>query len=665
MNRITLTLIVVFFIFLSGCQTAFNSYQKGDFSTAFNEWTLLAKKGDSNAQFNLARMYARGEGVTRDDKAAVIWYTRSAEQDYANAQYNLGWMYSKGRGVAQHDKAAVKWYTRAAEQGDSDAQYNLGVRYGKGEGVTQDYKAAVMWYTRAAEQGDSDAQNSLGVRYAKGEGVTRDDKAAVMWYTRAAEQGNDHAQNNLGLRYSSGEGVTKDNKAAVMWFTRAAEQGNSSAQYNLGVRYSTGEGVVQDDNVAHMWYTRAAEQGDRDATTVLANLKSLPVTANNSIASQVSVIPSPSPLPQPTDYSTRILTVQKLLTELGYSPGPTDGQMGNRTKSAIIEFQDSQNGYAGSNGIIDDRLITALNITVQNRPTPQQQIAVNDNDQIEVLIEPNKISLGKRIALVIGNSNYPTAHLANPVNDARLMEKTLKQIGFDVSTEIDSTYLGMKKAIINFGRRLNKSGKDTTGLVFYAGHGIQSNGKNYMIPVDAEFQDEADLEIAAIDANWILAKMGVAQNDLNFLILDACRNNPFVRSFTRSSSRGLGRMDAPRGTMIAYATSPGDVAADGKGRNSPYSLALSKAMLKPNLSANAMFIEARNQVMQATGDKQVPWEEGGLTSQFYFAGLSKTIQQGSDITVWNSIKTDYEIFIQQYPNSLFTPYAQARIVELQ
>lgn len=118
--------------------------------------------------------------------------------------------------------------------------------------------------------------------------------------------------------------------------------------------------------------------------------------------------------------------------------------------------------------------------------------------------------------------------------------------------------------------------------------------------------------------------------------------------------------------MIAYATRPGDVAADGKGNNSPYTMALSGAMLKPNLSANAMFIEARNQVMKATGDEQVPWEEGGLTAQFYFAG--NTVQ-GADVAVWKIIKdstkvSDFEVFIQQYPNSAYVPFAKARIGEL-
>jgi formylglycine-generating enzyme required for sulfatase activity len=193
-----------------------------------------------------------------------------------------------------------------------------------------------------------------------------------------------------------------------------------------------------------------------------------------------------------------------------------------------------------------------------------------------------------------------------------------------------------------------------------------------MIPVDAVIEDEADLEDGAVNASWILGKMDVAQNDLNFLILDACRDNPFARSF-RTSSRGLGRMDAPRGTMIAYSTRPGDVAADGEGLNSPYTLALTTAMLKPNLPASAMFIEARNQVMAATDDQQVPWEEGGLTSQFYFAGLTtSTVQQSTmtpEMLFWQSIQdsqsvADYEAYLRKYSGGDYVDLAENCIASL-
>ena len=281
---------------------------------------------------------------------------------------------------------------------------------------------------------------------------------------------------------------------------------------------------------------------------------------------------------------------------------------------------------------------------------------------------PRVAEAGKRVALIIGNGNYTSGPLANPTNDAKLMAYTLRSVGFEVSIEIDATLRGMKKAIINFGKRIQQSGKDTVGLVFYAGHGVQASGKNYLIPVNAHLEDESDLDLEAVDADWILNKMEFAQNDLNFVILDACRDNPFARSF-RSSTRGLARMSAPRGTLIAYATSPGSVAADGDGTNSPYTLALSNSMTIPGLSASDMFIQTRNQVMEATNYQQVPWEEGGLTAQFYFAGQPEQLALTPEIVFWQSIQDSaetsmYEAYLDQYPNGAFAIIAKGKIASI-
>jgi uncharacterized protein YgiM (DUF1202 family) len=225
----------------------------------------------------------------------------------------------------------------------------------------------------------------------------------------------------------------------------------------------------------------------------------------------------------------------------------------------------------------------------------------------------------KRVALVIGNSAYQhTTKLSNPQNDAHLMARTLRGLGFDVLARTNLTQTGMKIAITEFGERLEQAGKDAIGLFYYAGHGIQANGNNYLIPVDAKIGNKSHLDIYGVNANWVLAQMEEAKNPLNLMVLDACRNNPFGKSWTRGIKQGLARMDAPRGTMIAYATRPGTVAADGTGANSPYTKALSKTMAKPGLTLSDVFIETRNMVMASTGGKQVPWEEGGLTSRFYF-----------------------------------------------
>ena len=158
----------------------------------------------------------------------------------------------------------------------------------------------------------------------------------------------------------------------------------------------------------------------------------------------------------------------------------------------------------------------------------------------------------RRLALVIGNGAYASTPLKNPVNDARAMAQALRGLGFDVIAHENASYKDMRRAVIEFGDRLQGGG---VGLFYYAGHGIQAGGRNYLIPVDATIKSESEIEVESIDVAAVLARMETARNRLNIVILDACRDNPFGRSF-RSSSRGLASVDAPTGTMIAYATAP-------------------------------------------------------------------------------------------------------------
>ena len=232
---------------------------------------------------------------------------------------------------------------------------------------------------------------------------------------------------------------------------------------------------------------------------------------------------------------------------------------------------------------------------------------------------------GKRIALVIGNGGYTTAPpLKNPPNDARDMAATLRALGFDVTSGINVNQRDMKRLIREFGQKLKAGG---SGLFYYAGHGVQSKGRNYLIPIDADIQSEAEVEDSGVDVALVLNYMDDAQNGLNIVILDACRNNPFARSF-RSASDGLAQVDAPTGTLIAYATAPGRVASDGTGQNGLYTSELLKQMRVPGLSATDMFMRVRAEVMKQTGNKQVPWEASSLVGSFYFSGTSSTASTG-------------------------------------
>jgi uncharacterized caspase-like protein len=221
----------------------------------------------------------------------------------------------------------------------------------------------------------------------------------------------------------------------------------------------------------------------------------------------------------------------------------------------------------------------------------------------------------QRVALIIGNGSYENAPLANPVNDASDMAAALKKMGFTVILKKNANIEVMEEAIEDFGNRLKKGG---VGLFFYAGHGIQAYGANYLIPVGAKIKKESDIKYRAVDAGRILDEMQNAGNGMNIVILDACRDNPFSRSF-RSAGRGLSIISAaPRGTFITYSTSPGSVAADGKGRNSPYTESLLKHISTPGLPIEHVFKKVRQDLGNKTKGQQIPWELSSLSGDFYF-----------------------------------------------
>jgi formylglycine-generating enzyme required for sulfatase activity len=224
-----------------------------------------------------------------------------------------------------------------------------------------------------------------------------------------------------------------------------------------------------------------------------------------------------------------------------------------------------------------------------------------------------------RVALVIGNGQYGNGigSLANPPNDARLIARALADAGFQVSTVLDADQKRMKRAIVDFGKALASAGPDAVGLFYYAGHGVQVDGKNYLIPAAAEIEAQSDVDIESVDADVVLQQMEFAGNRMNIVILDACRNNP-LPSGSRGVDRGLARMDAPTGSFIAYSTAPGAAAADGTGKNSPYSTALADAIENQRVPLEQLFRDVRVNVMNATGKKQVPWDSSSLTGEFYF-----------------------------------------------
>jgi rhodanese-related sulfurtransferase/outer membrane protein OmpA-like peptidoglycan-associated protein len=233
----------------------------------------------------------------------------------------------------------------------------------------------------------------------------------------------------------------------------------------------------------------------------------------------------------------------------------------------------------------------------------------------------------ERLALVIGNSDYQKLPLNAPENDARDMAAMLRQLGFEVILEINADQIAMESSIQSFGQKLQSG---TTGLFYYSGHGVQYQGANYLIPIGAmsSLSTTAQLRYKTVNMGYVLGTMKDAGNKINLVIMDACRNNPFKGFFKKGISEiGLANMQSAKGTLIAYATSPGKVAEDGPVRNSPYTKYLLQFMQQPELGVEKVFKKVGAAVSQETNNEQTPWYNSSIYGDFYFvASSSKDIE---------------------------------------
>ena len=276
----------------------------------------------------------------------------------------------------------------------------------------------------------------------------------------------------------------------------------------------------------------------------------------------------------------------------------------------------------------------------------------------------------ERIALVLGNGSYTSVSaLNNPLSDATLVARTLEGLGFTVTLLTDATRDDMIRGISQFGRDLRAAGADATGLFYYAGHGVQSFGSNYLLPVDAALNDAADLDLVALEASAILRQMHSARNRTNIFILDACRDNPF-ETLPGFNDNGLAEMDAPTGTFLSYATAPGDVAYDGAGANSPYTAAIARQMVVEGQSIEHMFRNVRVEVLTETGGLQTPWDTSSLTVEFAFRPeVALDPEVAEEQRLWNDVRETSDplqvmLFLRAYPEGTYSAEAQDLLAAL-
>src|SRR5262245_50299468 len=225
----------------------------------------------------------------------------------------------------------------------------------------------------------------------------------------------------------------------------------------------------------------------------------------------------------------------------------------------------------------------------------------------------------QRVALVIGNSNYRTApRLSNPGNDAQSMAQLLNSAGFEVTQATDLARSEMVRVVQDFSAKVAERGPGTVAMIYYAGHGVQVAGENYLLPVDARISSPSDLDGNSLRLVDLMGTLESIQSRMRIVVLDACRNNPFPE--VNDTGRGLAIVDAPNGSIVGYSTAPGMEAQDGDGNHSPYTSAFLNIAREPNLPIEQLFKRVRLEVNNATNGRQTPWESSSLTSDFYFFG---------------------------------------------
>ncbi len=287
----------------------------------------------------------------------------------------------------------------------------------------------------------------------------------------------------------------------------------------------------------------------------------------------------------------------------------------------------------------------------------------------------------ERVALVIGNGAYVhIPFLANPVNDARGIADTLRSIGFAVLEASDLDRNGMEQAIRQFGTRARDA---EAALFFYAGHGLQYADENYLLPVGATADEPSDLRYEAVPLDLVMAEIDEAEADVSLIILDACRDNPLVARLSGASrssddGRGLAAVRGATGTLIAYATAPGEIAQDGDGPHSPFTSALLQWLPQPGLEVGIMFRRVRESVIEATNGAQVPWVEESILGEFYFvplpaeptgAAVQPVADNRAEIVFWETVAdsrdaADFEAYLRQFPSGVFADLARNRIAQI-
>lgn len=595
-------------------EKAMSNILSEDYDKGYSFLIQSAELNYPEAQATLGALYYQGSEITEQSyEKARFWLQKAAEQNNAAAQATLGEMYLNALGGKRDTTTAIKWISKSAEQDNVSGLFYLGVCYREGLGVEQDYSKAMSLYKKAIDQKPDDSLFSeddrvrsiqqeeynkvvaecelqIGFLHEKGWGTSQDWDKAHYWYKKAAEKGNAQAQTNYGCIYYNGSGsYAKDYQTASIWFLKAAEQGEVQAQRLLGYMYQYTLGVPQDYDKAYYWSSLAAKHGDAQAQN---NLGFLYMNGWGCIK----------------DYNQALFWYHKAVNQdlaiaqnnVGYMYENGFGVAENLDSAYVWYKKAYENGYQQAK---------------TNMKLLQTQIESENGISVPVVAD-------KCIALVIGNADYKNAALKNPTNDAHDIVKKLEAQGIETIPCYNGKTDEIRKFVTEF---CEKAKKFDAALFYYSGHGIQKDGVNYIVPVNAENR----LEEQCVSINDILTKMDKSGVKKKIIILDACRTyEPFKNGGKGGFVIGLADMEMkgiPLGTFVLYAAQTNQTANDGVDRNSPFTSAMLKMLSKHNIGLRKLALNIKEEVKQMTNRNQIPSYNDNLDGddEFFFNVIKK------------------------------------------
>ena len=606
--------------------------------SAFEYLLKSAEKGNSEAQYSVGQvLLGIGEhgssikDIPKNEKLGFEWLLKSAEKGNSEAQYyagqillgtrNLGALGSSTKEIPKNAEAGIEWLRRSANSGDSWAMEALFKEYMDGKNVKQNQTEAFKLARAAAQKGDAGAAMSVGAMYYLGAGVDHDLKEALRYWHRSAELGYQTAKVFLGATYNpeNWEGMrpssygwssdyllagymfsnldigVKNSREAVKWLKEAAKKFSDTGYEDncenaLGNAYFNGEGVEQDFNEAIKWWKKAAVERPNGARNSDA-LYHLGMAYKNG-------------------YGVK----RNMETAIGYfelSP--------HKSAFELLEI------YVEELGVNQDLLKKAKAVEISDftvweffekkdsRFTEAKKEGYTLQEVFEYLSSISKSPT--KYALLIANSKYSQfGGLANTDSDAQKLAKVLNSLGFQVTILKNASKEQMLDALKDFEAKVR--GTNAIAFFHYGGHGVQVEGKNYLIPADAEIPDERRVSTRAVDLDEVIAVLDSAKPKASVLVVDACRHNPLPATATRSATRGLAVVGRkPKNSVIIYAAEAGNEAFDG----------LFTPILAENLqehsdkSLNQIMQKVRAEVFERSKGAQTPGEYNQLFEDLFFS----------------------------------------------